>query len=147
MTIVPDCCSRYAVFKLIKLLLVLKHLGYAPGPFSMGKLTVFSKCIFFCRGFETTNHGYSIFLVFTLHLVGTRSELIGVDYSDDCDSKSIIKFDAHLGGLGELQTLLHNLCYCSWTVFNCVCIIDMQSCETVNGGLRDEAPQTLIAHF
>ena len=53
-----------------------------------------------------------------------RSELIGVDYSDNCGSKSTINFDAHLGGSGELQTLLHNLCYCSWIFFNNVCIID-----------------------
>ena len=47
-----------------------------------------------------------------------RFELISVDYSDDYGSKSTIKFDAHFGGSGELQTLLHNLCYCSWTFFN-----------------------------
>ena len=64
--------AHYAVFKLIKLLLVLKLAGYALGPCLMGKLTVFSKCVFF----STTNHSYSIFLVFTLHLVVARSELI-----------------------------------------------------------------------
>ena len=115
MTIVPDCYSRYAVFKLIKLLLVLKLPSYAPGPCSMGKLNVFCKRGLFCHGFDTTNHSYSIFLVFELHLVVARSELIGAVYSADCGSKSTMKFDADLGDSGELQTLLHNLCYCSWT--------------------------------
>ena len=54
------------------------------------------------------------FLGFALHLVA-RSELIDVDYSDDCNSKSTITFDAHLGWSGKLQMLLHNLCCCSWT--------------------------------
>ena len=78
---------------------------------------------FFCHGFYTSNPSYSIFLVFALHLVA-RYELIDVDNSDDCSSKSTITFDAHLGWSGEFQTLLHNLCYCSWTFFNDVCIID-----------------------
>ena len=81
--------------------------------------------------FATTNYSYSIFLVFTLHLVVARSEVISVDCSDDCGSKSIIKFsksiikfDVHLGGSGRLQTLLHNLCCCLPVVFNDVRIID-----------------------
>ena len=126
MTIVPDCYIIYAVFKLIKLLLVLKLPGYASGPCSMGKLTVFSKCVFvvFCHGFDTINRSYSIFLVFALHLVVARTELIGVGYSDNCGNKSTINFDALLGGSGELQRLLHNLCYRSWIFFNDLCIID-----------------------
>ena len=95
---IPDCYNIYAVIKLIKLLLVLKLPGYTPGPCSMGKLTVFSKRFFFCHSFDITNHRYSIFLVFALHLVVAQSELIGVDYSDNCGSKSTINFDAHLGG-------------------------------------------------
>ena len=94
MTIVADCYSKYAVFMLIKLLLFLKLPGCASGPCSM--LTVFPKRIFFCLGFDTTNPSYSIFLVFALHLVA-RSELLSVDYSNDCGSKSTIKFDANLG--------------------------------------------------
>ena len=98
---------HYAVFKLIKLLLVLKLAGYASGPCLMGKLTIFSKCLFFA----TTNHSFSIFLVFTLHLVVARSELIGV-CSDGCGSKSTISLTFIQEGSGRLQTLLHNLCYC-----------------------------------
>ena len=76
----------------------------------MGKLTVFSKRVVF----TTTNHSYSIFLVFTLYLVAARSELISVDYSDDCGSKStIIKFDVDLGGLVSFRR-----CY---TIFVTAC--------------------------
>ena len=78
----------------------------------MVKLTIFSKRVFFCHGFATTNHSYSIFFDFTLHLVVARSELLSVDYSDGCGSKSTAKFDVHLKGSGRIQTLLHNLCYC-----------------------------------
>ena len=94
--------------------------------------------------FATTNYSYSIFLVFTLHLVVARSEVISVDCSDDCGSKSIIKFsksiikfDVHLGGSGRLQTLLHNLCCCLPVVFNDVRIIDeiYNLVERLMGGL------------
>ena len=32
-----------------------------------------------------------------------RSELIGVDYSDNCGSKSTINFVAHLGEIGRVS--------------------------------------------
>ena len=65
----------------------------------MGKLTVFSKRVFFCNGFATTNLSCSIFLVFALHLVVARFELMSVDYSDGWGSKSTIKFNTRLVGL------------------------------------------------
>ena len=85
-------------------MLVLKLPGYPLGPCSMGKLTIFSKRVFFCQGFATINHSFSIFLVFALYLVVARSELISEDYSDGCGSKPTIKFDAYSVGSGGLQT-------------------------------------------
>ena len=101
MTIVPNCYSRHALCSLLvnKTVASPKASGLRFEPCSMGKLTVFSKRVFFCRDFATATNTYSIFLVFVLHLVVARSELISVDYSDGCGSKSTIKFDVHLGGL------------------------------------------------
>ena len=70
-----------------------------------GKLTVFSKRIFFLPLLITVTQFFSFF---ALHLVA-RSEFISVDYSYDCSGKSTLKFDAHLVRSGGLQMLLNNV--------------------------------------